>query len=734
MTISWVRGRLWLLAGVAPLLPAVAHADSTSGGNATSAQPPAASAPASTDTTIKDIVVTAQRREQRGDDVGIAMNVVTESELTAAGVKQVVDLSDLVPNVQIKNVLGNSITNVTIRGIGLNDYASNNNPAVGTYVDNVYLVSPAMLSFGLFDIDRVEVLKGPQGDLYGRNTTGGAINIISRQPTDSPDLELEAGYGSYENWHISGAAGGPLASTLDARLAISTEQQDSGWQTNYVTGKKWGKINRTFGRLQLVWMPTDRVTIRLSAHAGYDRSQEALYKVFNTTTNEWVPFANQPYVAGGSDNPHLDNKAYGTSLTVDWKLNDSLTLTSISAYEGFSRTDVADQDGTSLQQLDSTFLNTIEQESEEVRLAYSKDTLNLIGGFYYSHDTVYDKDTYQAGDLLPLLGLPGLTVIGNTYDQNTDAYAVFAHGEWTFAPRLTLVAGVRYTSEHKTFDDATTFIGTAASVADVFAPVSNSFSTADVSGKVGLNFKVTDQTLLYGSISRGFKSGGFQGQLTFDPNALQPFKDEFLTSYEVGVKSRVLPNLQVNASVFDYDYQDAQFYGPLFNSPVGVLFGIANVGNARVTGVEGDAQWRPLAGLELRFGAGHIDTEITKSIVPGVAQGSWLPNAPRLTLDGSIKYGWQVVDKIGADVSLSGNYQSSMAFDIVRNPPEAVEGGYFIANGEAGINFAEHYRVAFFAKNFLNRLYKTQALFTSVGWSYQYGAPRTFGVNFSYKM
>jgi iron complex outermembrane receptor protein len=724
MTNSPATTRRLLLAGAAAFLPAMAHGQTAPG---------AASASVAS-TQIQEIVVTAQRREQRFEDVGITMNVLSGKDIIASGVKQVVDLSDQVPNVQIKNVLGNSIPNVTIRGIGLNDYASNNNPAVGVYVDNVYLVSPAMLSFGLFDIDRVEILKGPQGDLYGRNTTGGALNVISRQPTATPDLEIETGYGSYENWHLNAAVGGPIAPTLEGRLAIATEQQYSGWQTNYVTGQKWGKIHRTFGRLQLAWTPTDSLRVRFSAHGGYDKSDEALYKVLNTTTNEWVPFANQPYTAGGSDDPHVDNTSFGTSLTVDWKLSDRLTLTSVSAYEHLSRIDVADQDGTSLRQLDSTFYNRINQESEELRLAYSQSNLTLIFGGYYSHDTVHDRDTYKAGDLLPLLGLPGLTLIGNTYDQKTDSYAAFVHGEWTFAPRLTLIVGLRYTDDQKTLDNATTFLGTAAGVADVFPPPSNSFSSGALSGKLGLNFKATDHTLLYATVSRGFKSGGFQGQLTFDPDALKPFKDEFLTAYEVGAKSRLLPNLQVNASAFYYDYHDAQFYGPLFNSPVGVLFGIANVGDARVIGVEGDAQWRPAAGLDVRLGTGYIDTKITKSIVPGVATGSELPDAPRWTLDGSIKYAWNFSPTLGADVTLSGRYQSTMAFDIVRNPPEAVEGGYFVANGELGLNIGDHYRLSFYAKNFAGQVYKTQALFTSVGWSYQYGAPRTFGVNFSYKM
>jgi len=724
----------WVLLAVASAcLPTVANAQS-SPGTTSATQPPAPAQTTSRDE-LPDIVVTAQRREQRGNDVGIAINVLTGSELKSAGIKQVVDLASQTTNVQIKNVVGNSIPNVTIRGVGLNDYAANNNPAAGIYVDNVYLVSPAMLTFGLFDVDRVEVLKGPQGDLYGRNTTAGAINIISRRPTSSLEVEAQAGYGSYKSWQFNAAAGGPLTPTLNGRFAITTEQQGSGWQRNYVDGRRFGNLDRTSGRLQLEWTPAAEVKVRLSAHAGYDRSDQALFKVDNITTTEEDPFANRPRVAGASNDPRVDIKSFGASLNVDWDLSESLTLTSISAYENFKRRDIADLDGTSLKQLDLDITNTVKQGSQELRLAYVREGFNLILGGYASEDTVTNFEIYDSGDLLPLFGLAGLNTIGNFYEQRTNAYAGFVHGEWTFAPRITLVGGLRYTRESKLFENAGTFLGASPSTTfDVFPPVTNRYSTSKWSGKLGLNFKATENTLLYASVSRGFKSGGFQGQLTFDPSVLIPFRDEKLTAYEVGVKSRILRNLQVNAAAFNYEYSDAQFYGPLFDSPVGVLFGITNVGDARVRGVEGDIRWRPMAGLDLRAGAGYIDTKIIRSIVPGVATGSRLPNAPKLTLNGSIRYAADVSNSVKADITLSGNYQSRVAFDIVRTPAQAVEGGYVLVNGELGADIGERFRVSIFAKNLFDRLYRTQALFTSVGWSNQYGAPRTFGLNVAYQL
>lgn len=709
--------RISILLSVSLLcLPCLAHAQS--GGNQ-----------------LQEIVVTAQRHRQNFNDVGISGSVFSSRQIADSGFRKLNDIADQTPNVQIKDTLANSIPNVTIRGIGLNDYAVNNNPAVGIYVDGVYLVSPAMLTFGLFDLKRIEVLKGPQGDLYGRNTTGGAINFISNKPSRVTDVEMQTGYGNYDSWHFEGAVGGALSKTLTGRFAMQTVQRDSGWQTNYVTGGRVGKIHRTAARLQLDWKPTSSLNLLWNLHGGYDGSDVSLIKVVNVTTTLGSQYAADPYVSGASNHPHMQLKSLGSSLTATWTVNKRLSLTSISAYDHFTRLHVEDRDGTILKELDGTFKNHIDQYSQEVRMTYLGPSLVLIGGVFYSQDLVRDVDSYDSGHLLSLLGLSGFQTIGNQYRQRTETGAAYVHSEWTFAPKWTLVTGARFTDVHKTFGGATTFLIANGVRADVFPPVSRAYSSHDFSGKIGLNYKVLPGTLLYTSVSRGFKSGGFQGQLAFDPSVLTPFKDETLLAYELGAKSRLLHNsLQVNTSVFDYEYHRAQFYGPLFNSPLGVLFGITNVGNARVQGVEADAWWHPTARLGIHVGVGGLRTRIIKSVVPGVTTGSPLPNAPKLTGDFLVRYRWPVGHSLLADVILSGHYQGNLAFDIVRNPPEALAGGYFLADGQLGVATADgHWRVWLWGKNLLNKLYETQALFSSVGWGYSYGAPRTYGIDVSWK-
>ena len=232
----------------------------------------------------------------------------------------------------------------------------------------------------------------------------------------------------------------------------------------------------------------------------------------------------------------MDLENTGANLTIDWSLSDALTLTSVTGYQDFSRFHVEDRDATSLIMLDGTFDNQIDQFSEEVRLTHVGDSLVLIGGAFYGEDTVDTRDEFLATDLLALLGLAGVDVIGNEYQQDTTSMALFLHSEWSFSENWKLTAGARYTDESKDFAGAYTFLIAGGTEIPLYPDVVDEFNTDNVSGKIGLDYTGIEDTLLYASVSRGFKSGGFQGQLSFDPAALLPFDDETVLAYEVGMK------------------------------------------------------------------------------------------------------------------------------------------------------------------------------------------------------
>jgi len=679
---------------------------------------------------LEEVIVTAQKREQSFNEVGIAVTALSGADINALRLNQPVDIAAQTPNVRINNVIANSIPNVTIRGIGLNDYATNNNPAAGIYIDEVYLVSPAMLSFQMHDLARVEVLKGPQGTLFGRNTTAGAVNFIANRPTEEFTAGATLEYGRYGYASGRGFVSGELTPGLAGRLSVQRVRQSDGHQTNRLTGEDVGKIASTAWRALLQWQPTDTLDILLNVHGGKDDSDVHLIKIDNPFTTEDDGDRNV-FRSGASVDTRQNIDSKGFSLTANWAFADRLSLTSISAWEELDRFHVEDRDGTSLIQLDGYFDNAIEQYSQELRLSYLGDELVWIAGAFYGNDEVKTRDRFDSSDLLPLFGLAGFDSLGNEYRQETDSFAVFLHTEWQATAAWRLNAGLRYTDEDKTFADAFSFLVGGGLEFPLFPAVRNDFSTDNVSGKFGVDYTGLEDVLLYASISRGFKSGGFQGQLAFDPADLQPFQDESLWAYEAGAKLTLLDgSMQLNASVFFYDYEDMQFYGGIFDSPLGTLFGIANVGDSEVLGGEIELAWRPAQGLDVRLGMGLLDTEITRSIVGGVAEGSKLPNSPELNFNGLLRYQWPLNAGLYADVMVDFNYQDDMTFDIVREPQEAREDSYWLWNARAGIGAASGaWTLSLWGKNLSDERYRTQVIFSSVGFGESWGMPRTYGVS-----
>ena len=690
-----------------------------------------AGSPAAQDTglQIEEIIVTAQKREQNLNDVSVAVTVFSGDDIREQRLGQPIDLAAQTPNLNINETFGNSITNVSIRGLGLNDYAVNNNPAAGIYIDEVYLVSPAMLGFQLFDMERVEVLKGPQGTLYGRNTTAGAVKFISRKPTEEFEGYLSADYGRYDHFVLEGAVSGQVAHGLTGRVAVQTSQRNDGFQLNRATGGKVGEIDRTAWRGLLSWQPSGNVDVLLNVHGGVDNSDTLLVKVDNVFTPVDDGIAD-PFSSSAGNDTELDNENYGVSLTINWDLSDDLTLTSVTGYEDYERSHDEDRDGTTLVQLDGLFLNDIEQVSQELRLTYVKDEYVLIGGVFYGHDEVSTRDIFDSPDLLPLFGLTA-NAIGNEYNQEADSYAIFGHTEWQFHEDWKFIAGLRYTEEDKEFSDAFTFLSFGETEVQIFAPVNNDYSVSNLSGKAGIDYTGFDNALLYASFSRGFKSGNFQGQLTFNPADLQAFDKELVTAYEIGAKTQLLDNsLQFNISAFFYDYEGVQIYGPIFQSVVGPLFGITNAGDAEVYGAEIDLLWRVAAGLDIRLGLGLLDTEITDSFVPNVADGSELPNSPGVNFNAGIKYQWNLTSGLLADIMLDTSYKDDVSYDIVNQPMETLEDGYWITNARAGITSANgSWGVHLWGKNITDEVYRTQVLTSTVGFGEDYGLPATYGVS-----
>jgi iron complex outermembrane receptor protein len=684
------------------------------------------------------IMVTAQKRAQNINEIGIAVTAFNGDDIKNIGAGQPLDLAAQTSNLNINNTFQNSVPNVSIRGLGLNDYAVNNNPAAGLYIDEVYLSSPAMLSFQLFDVERVEVLKGPQGTLYGRNTTAGTVTFVSKKPNDITEGYFSLDYGTYGRTAIEGAITGEITEGLNGRFSAKTVRQSEGHQTNRETGEDVGEVDMTSWRALLNWMPNDDIDVLVNIHGGTDKSDTWLVKVDNQTTADDDKYANiKPYESAGRDDHFVDIKSVGASIIVNWEINNDLSLTSVTGYEKYERQHVEDRDGTALVQLDGEYLNTIEQQSQEIRFTYDKDDLVLIGGAFYGIDEIKTRDRFDVKQLIPTY-----YSLGNEYKQKAKTGGLFLHSENQLDDDFKLTAGVRYTDETKDFFDAFAFAYIDAHPTnggtqfDVYDPVSNDYSVNDLSGKIGIDYSGLDDTLLYASISKGFKSGNFQGQLSFDPTALDSFKEEEVIAYEMGFKSSLNErSVQLNGSVFFYDYQDMQMYGPLYYSEVlqSPLFGIDNVGDATLQGLELDLAWAATEELTIKAGLGLLDTEVTKSVVVGVKNGSELPNSPSVNFNSNIRYNWELTENLLGDIIFTSSYKGDVKYDIVNQPQEAIESGYWLHNIRVGISsIDEDWSVYLYAKNIADKRYRTQVLNSSVGYSANYGMPRTVGISLSY--
>ena len=708
---------------------------------------------------LEEIVVTAQKREQYLSDVGIAVTAFSGEDVRRLGFSDPVDVAAQTPNLNINNTFSNSIANVSIRGIGLNDYAVNNNPPAGIYVDDVYLVSPAMLNFQLFDLEGIEVLKGPQGTLYGKNTTAGTVKFSSRKPREEAEAYLTLEYGRKDRLLMEGAGGGQVAPGLGVRVAAQTVQQGEGFQTNRTTGDDVGEIDRTAWRIVVDWRPADAVEILATLHGGQDSSDPPLLNVNNILDPSDDRFFENEFSSAGAGPLRQDVESFGGSLSINWDVSDQWSITSVTGYEDFSRYYQEDRDGSAMIHLDGFYDNDIEQFSQELRATYIDERLVLIFGGFFGWDEVDTRDQFDSRDLLPLFGLAGTTAVGNYYNQETETKALFGHSEWRLSDSFRLNLGLRYTDDQKDFSNAFTFIVTPdlatgggflcplrpagePGVVNVFdgvetgcyPPVESDYQVSDLSGKVGIDFTGISGTLIYASVSKGFKSGGFQGQLAFNPADLAGFEEEELYAYEIGFKTRLADQrVQLNGAAFFYDFEDLQFYGPLFDSPFGPLFGIANAGDAEVMGAELELVWLAAAGLDIHLGLGLLDTELTSSFLPGVAKGSALPNSPEINFNARLNYEWRLSDGLGGNLLVAIAYKDNVSYDIVRQPAETLEDGCWLVNARIGIYGADApWSLYLWGKNLTDERYRTQVLTSSVGFGESWGEPATYGIGLSY--
>ncbi|CAN5396703.1 TonB-dependent receptor [soil metagenome] len=699
------------------------------------------------------IVVTAQRREQSAQDVGIALSVVGPEELIKRGVTNINQLEQVVPNLVIEPAFGSGAAQFKIRGVGFQDYATNNAPTVGVYVNEVAYPVPVMTQGLIFDISRVEVLRGPQGTLYGRNTTGGAINFITNKPTDKFAVGGTVEYGRFDAIKGEAYVSGPLTDWAKIRVSAATEQ-GGAFQRNRVDGRSLGDADKLAGRVLLELTQNSGLDVLLDFHASRDHSENVgLYLLDDFPTrggrgpiipadanHRLTGWSISPVLAADAnlpgDKPGRRNWSWGTSANLSYDLG-GVKLTSITSYDLLKRREYGDYDASASIEADVFFGSNVDVFSQEVRLSSTGTSpFQWIAGVYYSEQTLSEQ---YYSDFIDLLGFQARV----NYGQKVRSISGFGQAEYAFSPQLKLTAGLRFEHEKREMIDfRSAFAGNAA-----LRPTDASTTMNPLTGKLALEYKPVDNALLYASYSRGVKSGGFTAYNTGNAAGIAPFKPEKLNAYEIGFKTDFSKAIQFNAATFFYDYRDQQVLDAVCGAN-GYVGRFTNAKKSQIWGVEGDVRIRPVAGLTIAPYASYTrgkykNFQSVTACGPGPGFASILSDRsgdripfPSTTAGANISYEIPAGDFL-VTPSASASYRSKAIswLDLLKPGFDFAVPSYVLVN--ADLSFGPEkggWTLSVWGRNIFNKEYDlTRNFFTNANVA-QPGRPATYGVraNFNF--
>ncbi|MFW2828778.1 TonB-dependent receptor [Sphingomonas sp. ID0503] len=728
-------------------------------------------APASTDSSGGEIIVTAQRREERVQDIPVAISAFGGAQVQRLGIVSLENVAPRVPSFYFGS-FGASRPQLYIRGIGTRSFDPGSESSVGVFVDDVYL-GRASGSFGsLRDIERIEVLRGPQGTLYGRNTIAGAINVITKGPTPNFTAEAEAGISNYDGYEVFGAVGGPV--TSDGKVMFRV----AGWRTyrdgymkNETTGTKFQGLDNWGGRARLAFRPTDTTRIDLTAEVVQD-DDEAAFSGFSrgsgpsiTAGGAYVPanpsaaflgrpgLAAVPYTGGNSYalsfDPYLDRRveAYIGRIEQD---TDFATITAISAYRKLKINDGRDLEGSSLDVVNQLSRERSKQFTQELRITSNPDgalsfggALDwIIGGFYY-RDRSNRSDAFELGvdSVTALLsGGPQTSVAASRYQ--IDSYAVFGQATAHFGEHFDLTLGGRYTRDEKRAIQTGT--NTQPGVPLIAAPfaVDNEATYTSFDPRIVATVKLNRDVSVYASYSTGFKSGGFQYVPFSAAQANVLFEPEDIKTYEIGLKSEWLDRrLRFNVSAFKYSYKDLQVSQIVDLGGGAAASLINNAASSTIKGVDVEILARPSDNFDVSVAYGYLDANYDEYVFNAVQDfsGTQMVRAPKNSLN--IGAEWRI--PIGDESRLTLRADYALLDEFFHEPGEAnpIFGGatsltrepsYGLLDLRAAYEFG-NFRVTGYATNVTKQRYRRTVLALGSTLSDFPGQPRIYGMKVAYK-
>lgn len=765
------RPRLLLTAALVPLAafyPSLAKAQATPGETSEDA--------ARMNSNI--IIVTAQKREQDVNEVPLSITAIGGDDLTRQGIGDVADLVKVVPGFNFTpGAYGTDV--YSIRGIGFYTTEVGASPTVSTYVDQIPLPYPALNRGSSLDVERVEVLKGPQGTLFGQNATGGAVNFVASKPTSSLSAGADLSYGRFNSVDAEAFVSGPISETLGIRVAVGHQQNDD-WQYNYLRNDTIGEKDILLGRVLLEWQPGLNTTITLNANAWRERSDNQAAQLLavllpdtanspligyplppeNNRAADWGPVSD---IDGPSDPFGREEDFVQVSGRLDQDIGENLRAVVLASYIDFSRESFIDFDGTALEiigigspaDLDSTFL--------EARLEGEFGRARWIAGGNYERTNSDEFAEARLGDRLN----PFDTAITKNF-QDIETWAIFGNAEFDLTDSLTISGGVRYTESSIDFsggvsdtgDGGLAFaVGRLASARKgetvTIAPgsfvtlnanfdpeeVFKSLNEDNLSWRGSIDWEATPDLLLYASVAKGYKAGSFPAIAAIFEFQLEAATQESVLAYEAGFKAGIGPAVQFNGAFFRYDYTDKQVRGKVINPLLGPQNALVNIPESRINGLELQVSSTPTRDLSLALGFSYIDSKILGDFVNFNAlgdsdnlSGESFPLAPEIQFTGSFDYDFLQISDAVAFIGGNFVYQSETNGGL--GELEVLEmDDYLLVDFRLGVrNEAAGWRVMGFVRNAFDETYYTlaQSAASEVASGFR-GRPRTYGLQVSFK-
>ena len=720
---------------------------------------------------LEELVVTARRREERLQDAPVAVTALSAQALQSRGVDSIDQIAKFAPSIRFDGAAalsgGNYNATVFIRGVGQNDFAIFSDPGVGTYVDGVYYARSIGGTLDAFDVSSIQVLRGPQGTLFGKNTIGGAVVVTTAQPGDSFGGKIEGVVGSRNRRDLKGYIDLPLSEKAALRLSAGRLTRD-GYGKRLLTGDDLGDRNATAARAQLRWEASDTVTVSLSTDYTRAREHSAPQKLlvigavpgfavgpFMANFNTYVApslgitapngqkslntsfLTNDPYTTYGTGPNVNDLDLWGASGTIDWDLG-AVTFKSITAVRGLKATFARDGDNTPFTYRETFNHDVQAQYSQEFQLGGQSfdNRLTWVAGAYAFAERGTDSGyALLAPGLAAGASPPPFSPSASVYTRvKAKTYAVFAQGSFNFTDRLSATVGARYNRDEKDYrlDHRRRRDG------GIIAQLGKGASWNSFTPKLGLEFKATPDILVYASAGKGFKSGGFNARPLNDASEVTQYEPETLLTYEAGAKTSWFDRrLILNVAGYFSDYQDIQV--TVNQTPRNF---VANAAGGEVKGVEVELQARPTAHWAFNFGLGHMDAKYTE-VGTGLAAGQVLPitlathfvKAPEWTLNGGVEYTLDLPGG-GALTARADWSRYSTVYNDVANDPDLTQPAYDLFGARIAYTSPDQvWQAAVFGSNLSDERYMVSGNASS-GFGLKeasFGRPREWGLSLSRK-